>query len=241
MALILRRAVRPRMQNYQRRRGLGLPPLRTCRGFGAVYVPGQTTPNQVGDTSPDGSSVWDGSHWVSSTPAIPAPVFAPPVQPVNKVCQPWDSACVEGNVAQQVGYQVQVGQAQADYDFQQCLANGTDAGTCRARWPVGYSGDVPILNLTPAQAAGAMQTPAQAAAALQASDAAAAASLLNMAKKVPGGLPPAKASGGSLPVVTTDVLTGGTGTQGSGFSLSSIPWWGWAGAAAVGLYAMRGK
>jgi hypothetical protein len=26
-----------------------------------------------------------------------------------------------------------------------------------------------------------------------------------------------------------------------GLTLQSIPWWGWAGAAAVGLYAMRGK
>ena len=50
----------------------------------------------------------------------------------------------------------------------------------------------------------------------------------------------AAAGGASLPIVTKDVLGSGTSTSGS-FSFSSIPWWGWAGAAAFGLYAMRGK
>jgi hypothetical protein len=47
--------------------------------------------------------------------------------------------------------------------------------------------------------------------------------------------------GSSLPVVTPGVVASAGSTASTGFSFSSIPWWAWAGAAAVGLYAMKGK
>ena len=138
--------------------------------------------------------------------------FNPPDQPTNEACQPWDTPCVERNVSQQLGYQVQVGEASANQDYAQCLANGTDAGTCRARWPVGYSGNVPILNLTPEQAAGAMMTPAQQEAALAASNAAAMANLQNLALQ--SGTPLPKPNQSVPP--TTPLTTMSTGIQNTG-------------------------
>jgi hypothetical protein len=184
----------------------------------------------------------------------PAP-YTPPSQPVNKVCQPWDTACVEGNVTQQVAYQQAVGQAQAVSNLDQCLANGTTPAVCNARWPAGYSGEVPFTNLTPAQQAGAMQTPAQAAAATQTIFNQQAADLLKIGAAAPGGLPVAapipqtgspitSTSGSGVPAGSaaegspTFTSTLQTGTS-SGFSLSSIPWWGWAAAAGVGFLALN--
>ncbi len=44
----------------------------------------------------------------------------------------------------------------------------------------------------------------------------------------------------SLPVVTPGVVSSGS-TASTGFSLSSVPWWAWAGVAVAGLYVMKGK
>jgi hypothetical protein len=53
--------------------------------------------------------------------------------------------------------------------------------------------------------------------------------------------PAAGVPAASLPVVTPGVVASNGSTASTGFSFSSIPWWAWAGAAAVGLYAMKGK
>lgn len=142
--------------------------------------PGETKNNPGG-----GQSICndDGSTWSPYTAPVVTPpqyeaVPATPVQPVNEACQPWDSACVARNTEAQTGYQVAEGEALEPTYYNQCLANGTDQATCAARWPAGYSGNVPFTNLTPAQQTGAMQTPAQAAAAIAASNAAAAANLV---------------------------------------------------------------
>jgi hypothetical protein len=46
-------------------------------------------------------------------------------------------------------------------------------------------------------------------------------------------------AGATCPTLRADC--GGVQPSPSSLTLQSIPWWGWAGAAAVGLYAMRGK
>jgi hypothetical protein len=205
MAIILRRAVRPRMQNYQRRRGLGVPPLKPCRGMGATL------------------SYYD--------------LLA---QANLQQCDPKDVACVSNNVAKQAAvedlwtnrYMVSGAPADTHLTFtpqtpQQVaefsnpagpLAPGSNvvdtSGILSVSGGAGGQGAAPPVAPPPPPPAPKAASPSKAAA----------------------------ASGASLPIVTTDVLNpGGVSPQGSGFSLSSIPWWGWAGAAAVGLYAMRGK
>lgn len=127
--IIPARRLAPRAFNYRlvRRRGLG------------DNVPGQV--------SPDGNFAWDGRVWQPVNAAPAAPTFTPVVQPTNEVCQPWDTPCVMRNVARQTGYQIAEGQNSASQLYGNCLAGGTDAATCRARWPVGYAGDVPFMNL----------------------------------------------------------------------------------------------
>jgi hypothetical protein len=151
---------------YLYRRGPGIS------GLGCN--PGETKDNGDGTQSICGS---DGSSWstysgaAGTTGNVPNPSdAAPPAQYVApppasfQQCQPWDTSCVQGDVAGSVGFQQAEGVAAADQDYGTCMANGNGDAVCRARWPVGYSGDVPFNNLTPDEQAGAMQTPAQASA-----------------------------------------------------------------------------
>ncbi len=121
--------------------------------------------NVVGQVSPDGLYSWNGRDWspvgASATPVVYNAPAAPTLMPVGA----WpDAAVVLRNQDLEASYQQAIGVQQADTDYERCIANGTDAGTCRARWPVEYSGEVPYLNLTPTQQAGAMMTTDQVAA-----------------------------------------------------------------------------
>lgn len=88
----------------------------------------------------------------SGSPSYPgaAPVYAPAAIPA---CSPLDIACVAQASAIQTQNEIDYGVKQADYNRQVCLADGNPADVCMARWPVGYSGNVPATNLTPQQAA----------------------------------------------------------------------------------------
>lgn len=91
-----------------------------------------------------------------------APTFNTPPAFVPTMCDPRDSSCVVGNVGSSVAYIQSNLMAQSDYNYQVCLEQ-LDSGTCRARWPVGYAGEVPYTNLSPAMQQANMATPAQAA------------------------------------------------------------------------------
>ncbi len=82
---------------------------------------------------------------------------------VPELCDPMDVACVQRNVAASVANQQYIGEQRAADNYDQCVANGVDPGTCRARWPVGYSGEIPYLNLTPEQQRDQMESPVQSA------------------------------------------------------------------------------
>ncbi len=79
-------------------------------------------------------------------------------------CDPMDVACVEAQEALSAARQQQQQEQSASSNRDQCIANGTDPAVCDARWPSGYAGNVPFLNLTPDQQAAQMATPLQAAA-----------------------------------------------------------------------------
>ena len=219
------------------------------RGFSG-YVNGKydaSVPNQVGDTSPDGTTTWNGSEWVSKNPAAANPVYTAPAAPTVAVCNPMDTPCVMGNAASGVAYQTSLGQSQADFNRQRCLANGTDPATCNAQWPAGWTSITPATaGMSPSTIATWTQSPAQAAAQYTASQAPAVATAQGIlaadtAAALPAGSPIASAAPSSsgaegAPLLTSTLNTSTT----AGFSLSSIPWWGWLGAAAVGVMAMRG-
>ena len=230
------------------------------RGYdGHVYGLGRfglgCNPGETRDLAGGGQEVCggDGASWSPYTAPPPTPVAPPvvyvaPPAPVYHQCDPRDPACVLGNQETGVAYQQSIGVQQADTDYERCIANGTDAGTCRARWPVGYSGEVPANTLSPTQVSYAMLTPDQASATYSAANAAQLAQLrldLQKAGQSPAAI--AQATGGSssggsgsgvtqsAPVLSPVLQT----STGGGFSLSSIPWWAWAGVAAVGLLAVR--
>lgn len=79
-------------------------------------------------------------------------------------CDSRDIACVQRNVAASVAYQTQNLDQQAASNFDRCIANGTDSGTCSARWPSGYGGETPFNNLSPDAQRWSMETPMQSAA-----------------------------------------------------------------------------
>ena len=242
MAIIPIRSVRPRMANYRRRRGLG-----AC-----------TAADPSGCTGPYSNPIFNLAYQQQLASSGQGPVSAAvsnPAQPINKVCQPWDTACVEANVQQQVGYQQAVGQVEAENDYDSCISNNTDAATCRARWPVGYSGEVPANNLTAAQLQGAMQSPTQAGSAYLSIAQGQDAALKALVKQQPGVVVAATPTGIPGPPVASLDLTGGAGTApggtsdgsttaatSTGFSFSALPWWAWAGGAAALLFVMgKGK
>jgi hypothetical protein len=231
---------------------------------------------------------------------------------VPTLCDPMDVACVEKNAAASVAYQQQQQEQSAGSFRDQCLANGTDPAVCDARWPSGYAGDVPFLNLTPQQQADQMATPTQAAYQMLTNPNVAGElhdfglnplALLPGGYKVvdeyatppgqvyvqPSGILPAAAPKASSPAnpapgivatmpplpasacgpTQTYIPPGGRFTMGrmagqitptgacqdgspaltptftlptvGGFDLSTVPWWGWAGAAAVAFFAFGGK
>jgi hypothetical protein len=195
MAIISLRTVRPRMQNYQRRRGLGVLPLKACRGMGATL------------------NYYD--------------LLA---QANLQQCDPKDVACVSNNVAKQAAVE--------DLWVNRYMVSGAPADT--------------QLTFTPQTTQQVAEFANPAGPLAPGSNVVDTRGILSVSGGAggQGAAPPpppppaaktAAASGASLPVVTKDVLNpGGASAQGSGFSLSAIPWWGWAGAAAVGLYVMRG-
>jgi hypothetical protein len=244
MAIIPARNLRPRMNNYRRARG-AWPGMGGCN-------PGETKdlPGGGQQMCNDDGLTWSSYTAPAAAAALPPVVYNAPSVPTYANCDPTDVACVQRNQAAGTGYSQAVGVQQADADFEQCMLNGNGNAVCRARWPVGYSGDVPFNNLSPAQQVGTMATPAAvqtAALAQQVSAAATEQAALIKAQAVANAAGPqpqitaGAPSGASLPFVTPGLVqSANSGTASTGLSLSSVPsWLWWAGAVAAGLYAMR--
>jgi len=198
--------------------------------------------------------------------------YNPPPAPTMQDCGiPPDPACVLANNAAEVAYQQAIGDAQASNDRDICIANANQSDEpwrsqmidqCNQRWPQGYSGEVPIENLTPPQAANAMLTPTQEATQYDVAQAAQAAQLrAELAKANQTFIPPSalpnvfvsKDPAAPPPVVNppkppvTPTPSGpnapapASAGGSMGFDLSSIPTWAWlAAAAGVAYFAFGG-
>jgi hypothetical protein len=158
-------------------------------------------------------------------------------------CDPKDSACVSNNVAKQAAvedlwvnrYMVSGAPAGTQLTF----TPQTTAQTTEFHDPLGIQGNVVDTSgiMTVSGGAGGQGAAPYVPPVVK--------PVVKAPAVVAGGSTAGSASGGgvpsaSLPVITPGVLLAANGSTG-GFSLSSLPWWVWAGGAAFGLYAMKGK
>jgi hypothetical protein len=227
MPIIAARNLSPRMMNYRRargrRRGLGTCTAADPSGCAGPY----STPMYNYDYQLNQQS----SGGVNETPVWnPPPAYVPDPNSCMIGSGPnasVDSACVARQGALSSANQNAILAAQASYNLQQCLNNGNTPAYCAVAYPGAVaSGNVSGAAPPPPPPVAPVSVPAVIPRAPAVAAGAAAG----------GGLAPSA----SLPVVTPDVLAA-NGSTSTGFSLSSLPWWVWAGGAAFGLYAMGGR
>ena len=193
----------------------------------------------------------DGSTWSPYTPPPPAPVgggtpvYVPPSDytPGGGPSEPnctisaggltWvDNNCVAAQSARSIAHQDAVAAAQLAYNLQGCLDSQTPADVCHARYP----------GVTPSGNFGGPVAPPPTPAPVYTPPANVTPPTGYIPQPSPSGTPVLTPG----PVVNARTLPllvspGGGSAPASGFSLSDIPWWGWAGAGIAALFAFGGK
>jgi hypothetical protein len=174
-------------------------------------------------------------------------VFNPPPQPAYENCLPRDVPCTQRNQVLADAYVQAMFKAQADSNRDDCLANlALNPGTpdqnaaglarCNAAYAAAFTNQAAVNTaegLSPAMWAGDMVTmPSSVGTFPIAAPLAAAPVVLQNSDPVyvaPSTV--ASSAAGSSTFVLPTI---------GGFDLSTIPWWGWAGAAGVALVMMKG-
>ena len=191
-------------------------------------------------------------------------VFNPPARPdwIDPGYPP-DAAIVAANTAKNDAYQVAVQQEQAGANFDQCAANAGNANSpeqyadvmsrCQQQAEIQSAPENPVVTYYTPPAASTPVTPPPAVPAPQ----------IQPTVQQPAFTPPSPATvarpaflapvvtPAAAPVVTPagQVVVTSSGAQTApsvalptvaGFNLSTIPWWGWAAAAGVALFAFGG-
>jgi hypothetical protein len=218
---------------YRMRRGLGDPPQDDCPAGSSLFgnpptcvtdeIAGQAAANiqaaQQGTCPPGFQLVGTGGQQFCS------PMGASPTSPcdlgnvyLSGSCYPAGSTQSGGTITQPDGTQIDAatGMVIGSYDWTVAHGGGSTVSTGPAPAPTPVVSSAPPPAPVPAvvsSAPPAIPTPA----------------LVSSA-------PPAF----STPAIVSSAPPGGSfqvQTQSSGFNLSEIPWWGWAAAAAVALFA----